>query len=103
MKERWAWHRWQLIHVDALEGSVVLDAIELTQGLETEARGPVTLVFDDREVPSAGGATVRELLYRWVHCDDGMCDVFQRLDQPSPVFAMFQGEDVVIASVHDLG
>jgi hypothetical protein len=105
MTERWVWRRWQLFRVEEDGGEVVLDAIELSSTLTDEAgaEGPVTVVFRDRLVPDAGGETVGEKLQRWLDRDQGLCDVFHRRDEPLTMFAMFQGTDSVLASVHERG
>ena len=99
ISDRWVWRRWQLVKVDELEGDVLLDAIELTHDPEQlPSLGPLTVLFRDRLVPSGGGETLSQQLERWLRHEDGLCDVFQRLDEPFGVFAMFQGEDSVVAS-----
>ncbi|MFL6204917.1 MAG: hypothetical protein ACJ739_06170 [Acidimicrobiales bacterium] len=105
MTEQWVWRRWQLVSLDEADGEVTLDAIELSNAV-TDAEGdagPVTVVFRDGPVPDGAGDTVAEMLQRWLDREDGLCDVFHRRDAPLSMFAMFQGTDAVLASVHDLG
>jgi hypothetical protein len=101
--ERWAWRCWQLIRVDERWGEVVLDAVELASTPADDVVGPLTVVLRDQVTPTSGGETVGALLQRWRDTEDGLCDVFHRADEPLAMFAMFQGSDSVIASVHELG
>ena len=89
----------------AVEGTdVVLDAIELLgPGQAGPGAGPLTVRFRDREMPSSCEPTLGAQLERWRCCDDGLCDVFERADEPFSVFAMFQGPDSVIFAHYDIG
>ena len=102
--QRWTWRRWQLVRV-VLDGpDVVVDAIELLgAGHPSPGAGPVTVRFRDRDVPSDGDETLGAQLERWRDCDDGVCDVFERADDPFSMFAMLQGPDSVILAHYDLG
>ena len=102
--QRWTWRRWQLVRV-AIEGhEVVLDAIELlAPGQAGSTAGPVTVRFRDRQMTGVADETLGAQLERWREAEDGMCDVFERADEPFSVFAMFQGPDSVIFAHYDLG
>ena len=101
--QRWTWRRWQLIEVEETEGEVVLDAIELLGRPPFESGlGPLTVRFRDRLVQPRAGETLGAQLRRWKDSEEGVCDVLQHAGDPFSVFAIFQGEDSVVASIYDL-
>jgi hypothetical protein len=99
--QRWTWRRWQLVGVAEDEGDVVLDAIELLGQPPFDAGlGPITIRFRDRLMSAGRAETLGDQLQRWRDSENGLCDVFQHAQDPFGVFALFQGEDSVIASIH---
>jgi hypothetical protein len=96
----WRWHRWQLVQVDTLTGTLVVDAIELGEADGDEYRHAhlVTLTFlgDDAGRAEHGPGRRR---HQWVDIDDGLCDALHRPGKPYGALALFQGDDTLVLAV----
>ncbi len=105
--DHWERHRWQLVHVSHDDGTLVVDALELVDGVDGEIGRPAQLVTLAFRPPDELGAhhdeSVGDRLAAWVHRDDGLCDAYHRTDLPYGCLAMFQRRDAVIVATDESG
>jgi hypothetical protein len=95
------WGRWELVRVELVAESLVLDVLDVNGDAPAEAAEPMTVCVTP--MPTDEGdprVALCTMLDRWRVRDDGLCDVLRHGDDPYDFLALFQGaESVVLATV----